>query len=170
MSDYESTIFDGALEARADWEHQKYRADLQEQAEITLAEVLRDLNIDDLVRNQRDLEPYRDPLHAAVRILVDKVQEMIRQTSKQRAEALQLAAKEKKRLTEMRWADRTQKALKMKRNNPKLSASEIARQVMDDEIEDNHITDDKKADYLFDTVSETLRKRLGQNAEFKAIK
>jgi len=170
MSDYDSIMLDVALAERTERDYQKYQDDLQEQAEATLAEVLGDLDIDDLLKNQKELEPYGDLLHAVVRVLVNKVEERIRQTSKQRAEALQLAAEEKKRLTEMRWAGRIQKAIEIKTYNSTLSTSEIARQVMDDEIEDNRITDDKKADYLFDTVSETLRKKLGKNAKFKAIK
>lgn len=170
MSDYDSIMFDVALEESAERDFQQYQADLQEQAEATLAEVLRDLDIDDLLSNQKDLEPYGDPLDAAVRILVDAVQEKIRQTSKQRAEALRKANEVKKRNTEKLWADRIQESLAWKHSDPRLSASKIARQVMENEIEDKNITDDEEADYLFDTVAATLRRKLGKNTEFKAIK
>jgi len=170
MSDYDSIMFGLALEASAERDYQQYQADLQEQAEATLAEVLRDLDIDDLLRNQKDLEPYGDPLHTVVRILVDAVQEKIRQTSKQRAEALRKANESIKCKTEKFWADRIQKALKKKRRNPRLSASQIAKRVIEKEIEDKEITDEEKVDHMIDTAAETLRKKLGKNAEFKAIK
>ena len=170
MSDYDSIMLDLALADCAERDYQKYQDDLQEQAEATLAEILRDLDIGDLLRNQKDLEPFGDSLHAAVRVLVDKVQEEIGRVSKQRAEALRKADEVNKRKAAKHWEARIQKALEMKRNDPQLSARKISWQVMEEELEEKHITDDEQADYLMDTVSETLRKRLGRNAEFKAIK
>jgi hypothetical protein len=170
MSDYDSIILDLALAECAERDYQKYQDDLQERAEATLAEVLRDIDIDGLLNDQKDLEPYGDPLHAAVRILVDKVQEEISQVSKQRAEALRKADEVIKRKTEKHWADRIKKAVEIKHNNPNLSDRKIAWQVMEEELDEKYITDDEEADYLMDTVSETLRKKLGKHPKFKALK
>lgn len=170
MSDFDSIILDLALADCAERDYQKYQDDLQEQAEATLAEVLRNIDIDGLLNDQKDSEPYGDPLHAAVRILVDKVQEEIQKVSKQRADAQQEALEAIERKTEKHWADRIQKAIKIKHNNSNLSDRKIAWQVMEEELDEKYITDDEEADYLMDTVTETLRKKLGKHPEFKALK
>ena len=170
MSDFDSIILDLALADCAERDYQKYQDDLQEQAEATLAEVLRNIDIDGLLNDQKDSEPYGDPLHAAVRILVDKVQEEIQKVSKQRADAQQKALEAIERKTEKHWADRIQKAIKIKHNNSNLSDRKIAWQVMEEELDEKYITDDEEADYLMDTVTETLRKKLGKHPEFKALK
>lgn len=170
MSDFDSIILDLALADCAERDYQKYQDDLQEQAEATLAEVLQNIDIDGLLNDQKDSEPYGDPLHAAVRILVDKVQEEIQKVSKQRADAQQKALEAIERKTEKHWADRIQKAIKIKHNNSNLSDRKIAWQVMEEELDEKYITDDEEADYLMDTVTETLRKKLGKHPEFKALK
>jgi hypothetical protein len=170
MSDCESIEDDAAWDAMLEDRFFQHRADLQENAEAALLELLPNVDPDVLFANLKDKDIYGDPLHAAVIGLVDTIQEVISQANEQRQEALRKAVVMKIRIASEHWADRIQAAIDKKRIKPKLSASKIAKQVINDEIYNENITNDADLKYLQNTVSETFRKKLGKTPEYKAIK
>lgn len=170
MSDRESLEFDAALEAKSDWEHSQYQADLQENAEAALLELLPDVDPEVLLTALRNQDKYGDSFNAVLIGLIDAIQGKLTEENDQREDALRKANEINRRKVIRRWSPRIKMAVDKKRRNPKLSASMIAQLVIEDEIKNKKITDERKVDYLMDTVTETLRKKLGKNAEFKAIK
>jgi hypothetical protein len=170
MSDYESDKDDAAWEAMLEDQFSQHQAELQEQAEAALLELLPNVESDVLLAKLKDKDIYGDPLHAAVIGLVDTIQEVLTQASEQRQEALRKAVEMKIRIANEFWAERIQAAIDMKRNKPKMSASEIAKQVINDEIYNENIINENELNYLQNTVSETFRKKLGKTPEYKAIK
>jgi hypothetical protein len=170
MSDNESIAFDALMEAKADHEYYNHQANLLEQAVSTLIDLLPKVDVDEVLTRLKGQDAYGDPLHAVLMALADEVREEIARTSEQRNEALRKANKNKKLKAEDFWADRIEAATVKKRDNAGFSNSEIARQVIKDEIRDENITNEQDVDRLLNTVVATLRRKLGKIPTFKPIK
>jgi hypothetical protein len=87
MSDKESIAYDAALDAMADYQHSQHQADLQEQAEVTLMELLPSEDVDDLLTKLKDQDAYGNSLHAVLMGLVNSVQHKTDKEQKNRIKA-----------------------------------------------------------------------------------
>lgn len=170
MSDNESIAFDALMEAKAEHEYYDHQANLLEQAVSTLIDLLPKVDVDEVLTRLKGQDAYGDPLHAVLMALADDVREEIARTSEQRNEALRIGTENKKRKAEDFWADRIQAATVKKHNNPGFSNSEIARQVIKDEISDENIINEQEVYKLLSTDVATLRRKLGKISTFKPIK